>query len=106
MKLRCSRPEASVLLAGVYALLTLHNAGAQTTNTTAPPVPGWGIALLVMMSIMAAFALVSIIFLPLWCRNTQDDCQDGISFYSPHGLCRPRRPCSVQCGDKPVQCQD
>ncbi|XP_077137676.1 uncharacterized protein LOC143803794 [Ranitomeya variabilis] len=105
MKLGCSCPTASVLLAGACVLFSLHNAGAQTTNSTVP-VPGWGIALLVMMSIMAAFVLVSMIFIPLWCRNTEDDCQDGISFYSPHGLCRPRNNWTIQCGDKPVQCQD
>ncbi|XP_056397402.1 uncharacterized protein LOC130291996 [Hyla sarda] len=100
MERLCAHPKAAVLLAVAWMLIGLQNTGAQTTrvyrNTTGP-VPGWGIALLVMLSLLAALMLLGIIFLPLWCQNTENDCQDGISFYSPNILCKPRGPCDEQC---------
>ncbi|XP_069799956.1 uncharacterized protein [Dendropsophus ebraccatus] len=100
MEILYTHPKAAVLLAGAWILLGLQNTGAQTTHiyrNTTGPVPGWGIALLVMLSLLAATLLLGLIFLPLWCQKSENDCQDGIAFYSPNILCRPRQACDEQC---------
>ncbi|KAG8553033.1 hypothetical protein GDO81_003231 [Engystomops pustulosus] len=46
--------KAGVWLLAAYVILSLQGADAQTNTTTGPAVPGWGIALLVLMSIFLA----------------------------------------------------
>ncbi|CAH2313897.1 Hypothetical predicted protein [Pelobates cultripes] len=58
----------------------LHVADAQTT-ITAPglPVPGWGIALLVLMSLFFAAILICMCCVPVCCRGNGMDAQGGMS---------------------------
>ncbi|KAG8553031.1 hypothetical protein GDO81_003231 [Engystomops pustulosus] len=52
---------------------------AQTNTTTGPAVPGWGIALLVLMSIFLAGILFCVCCAPFCCKTNGIEAQDGLS---------------------------
>ncbi|XP_040179372.1 keratin-associated protein 10-8-like [Rana temporaria] len=87
--------KAPMLLGALCMVLSVQDVGAQATNSTV--VPGWGIALLTMMSIMAALTLGFMMIIPCWCRSTTYDCQEGISFYSPHTMLSAANACQTTC---------
>ncbi|KAM5146915.1 proline-rich protein 9 [Mantella aurantiaca] len=92
--LRC---KAAMLLGAICMLLSVQGVGAQVQYTNSTGVPGWGIALLTMMSIMTVIVLCLMMIIPCWCRKTKDDCQNGISFYSPHTMFGGGDACQVAC---------
>ncbi|OCT67942.1 hypothetical protein XELAEV_18039240mg [Xenopus laevis] len=78
--------EGILCKAGLWALavcmvLSLHGPVAEAqTNCSSSYVPPWGIALLVLTSILLAALLCSLFCVPFLCKKSCSCCQSGFSF--------------------------
>ncbi|KAM4642853.1 uncharacterized protein O3C94_017128 [Discoglossus pictus] len=63
--------KSGLVLVAVCMMLTLQGTEAQTNSTTG--VPGWGVALLVLTSLILASLLCSLCCVPLLCKKHGGD---------------------------------
>ncbi|MEE6506094.1 hypothetical protein FKM82_007502 [Ascaphus truei] len=73
-----SLSKVSTWVVAACLILSLQGAEAQT-NTTVTGVPGWGVALLVLTSLILASLLCSLCCVPLLCRSSGGGSHCGFS---------------------------
>ncbi|KAM3912202.1 uncharacterized protein RB166_020699 [Leptodactylus fuscus] len=87
--------KAGLWVLAACMILSLQGAEAQT-NTTSTGVPGWGVALLVLTSLILASMLASLCCLPLMCKSSGGDSHCGFSL----GKCKSS-PCPGPLSPEP-----